>query len=103
MERGTFTHDTQARAWLAGFMALMHPVMNGHVYQNYPSRNFPDFRWAYWGEAFYSLLFVKQKYDPDNVFRFEQSITPYPDGDTITRATAPSRFSDPEITDEPWS
>lgn len=103
LEHGNLTHDAQASEWLAGFMERVRPHMTGNVYQNYPMRSFPDFRWAYWGEAFNSLLFVKQKYDPDNFFRFEQSITPYPDDPTITRATTPSRFSDPTIEYEPFS
>ena len=103
LEHGDLTHDAEARDWLAGFMEIVRPHMTGHVYQNYPRRSFPDFRWAYWGDAFDSLLFVKRKYDPDNMFRFEQSITPYPDDPTITRSTTPSRFTDASIEYEPWS
>ena len=54
-------------AWLEGFMALMKPFLNGHVYQNYPHRGFADFRRA-------RLTLVKAKYDPSNFFHFEQSI-----------------------------
>lgn len=66
----------QARelAWLDGFMALMQPHLNGHVYQNYPHRAMPDYRQAYWGEAYPRLMQVKSKYDPGNFFHFEQSI-----------------------------
>jgi hypothetical protein len=49
------------------------------------------------------LLFVKQKYDPDNLFHFEQSVSPYPDDPGITQATTPSRFNDPHINDQPYS
>lgn len=95
---GDFTHEKEARAWLEGFMALMQPHFNGHKYQNYPQRGFADYRWAYWGDAFNSLLFVKQKYDPTNVFHYEQSISPYPDEEpTLHRSTVPSMFSDPHI------
>ena len=46
----------------------------------------------YWGEAYNSLLFVKKKYDPNNVFNMPQGISPYPDDKTIQRATEPSKF-----------
>jgi FAD/FMN-containing dehydrogenase len=61
-------------AWLDGFMALMQPHLNGHVYQNYPHRALTNYREAYWGDAYQRLMEVKSKYDPDNFFRFEQSI-----------------------------
>jgi hypothetical protein len=59
-----FTHAHEARAWLRGFMDLLRPFGDGQKYQNYPVRDLPDFRWAYWGDAFNTLLFVKQRYDP---------------------------------------
>jgi hypothetical protein len=70
----------RAEEWLAGYLELVRPWMNGHVYQDYPSRDLAGYRWAYWGDAFPSLLAVKQKYDPDGFFDFEQSISPAPDG-----------------------
>jgi hypothetical protein len=72
-------------------------VWNGHVYQNYPERNSPNFRWAYWGEAYESLWFVKQKYDPQNFFHFEQSISPFPSDGDLTRPTAKSKFKEKKI------
>jgi hypothetical protein len=64
----------QAVDWLAGFWKLMQPHLNGHVYQNYPHRGLPDFQNAYWGSAYPRLTQVKAKYDPQNVFHFQQSI-----------------------------
>jgi FAD/FMN-containing dehydrogenase len=87
----------QMHQWVDGFQEIMDRYANGHSYQNYPRRNDPNYRWKYWGDAFNSLLFVKGKFDPDNVFRFEQGISPYPDDPAITRSDAPSQFSDPEI------
>ncbi len=102
-EQGDFTSEKQAKEWLEGFMDLMRPCLNGHVYQNYPVRDFPNFRWAYWGDAYNTLMFVKTKYDPNNFFHFEQSISPYPENDTtIRRSTQPSIFDDPKIAYEPY-
>jgi hypothetical protein len=60
----------------------METMWNGEIYQNYPSPEVPDYRKNYWGRAFPTLLKAKQKYDPQNFFRFEQMISPYPDGST---------------------
>ena len=88
----------QAQTWLDGYMDVLKPCFNGHHYQNYPVRNYPDFRWGYWKDAFPSLLFIKEKYDPNNFFHFEQSISPCPpDDSTITCSTAPSRYKDRHI------
>lgn len=65
-----------ALQWLDGYMKLVEPFANGHVYQNYPWRELRDFRFAYWGEAYGRLQRVKAAYDPGNFFRFEQSIEP---------------------------
>ncbi len=95
--------EKAASTFLGGFMKVMADKFDGHTYQNYPQRGTPDYRWMYWGDAFNSLLFVKQKYDPEGFFRFEQSITPYPKGGRIHRSTVPSMFHDPVIEYEPWS
>ena len=70
------TDKQQAVDWLNGFWQLMRPYLNGHVYQNYPHRGLADFQSAYWGSAYTRLMQVKIKYDPTNVFQFEQSIQP---------------------------
>jgi hypothetical protein len=72
------------------------------MYQNYPERDHPDFRWLYWGDNFNSLLFVKQKYDPHNFFHFQQSISAYPEEGEIHRSQVPSMFSEPQIVYEPY-
>jgi hypothetical protein len=91
----------QAEEWAAKYDALMVKYANGHRYQNYPFRNDKNYRWNYWGDAFLSLLFVKNKYDPDNFFNVEQGITPYPESSDVRQSTAPSMFSDPVIVYEP--
>ena len=64
----------QMEAWLDGFMALVKPFMNGHVYQNYPDASLRDYACAYWGPAYPRLQQVKAQYDPTNFFHFQQSV-----------------------------
>ncbi|MBD1911999.1 MULTISPECIES: FAD-binding oxidoreductase [unclassified Leptolyngbya] len=91
----------EAEEWLTGFNALLQKYSNGHKYQNYPNRNNINYRWNYWGDVFNSLLFVKTKYDPTNLFTNEQGLTPYPEGADIQRSEVPSQFSDTKIVYEP--
>jgi hypothetical protein len=84
--------EEQAQAWLDGLWELVGPLTNGHVYQDYPDSNYKDYRWQYWGDAFPTLLEVKQRYDPTGLFVYGQPITPYPDGPGVTRSTHPPLF-----------
>lgn len=90
-----------ADKWAADFNALMQNFSTRHKYQNYPNSANSDYRWNYWGDAFNSLLFVKNKYDSANFFNFEQGITPPPDDPKLTVSTSPSIWSDPVIVYEP--
>lgn len=65
-----------AQAFLDGWIAMMEPLYNGHVYQNYPRLGDPDYAFKYWGWAQSDLWDIKQKYDPDNVFTFAQAVVP---------------------------
>ena len=67
-----------SQAFLVGWMDLMEPLYNGHVYQNYPRLDDPNYAYKYWGDAQASLWDVKQKYDPGNVFTFAQAVAPVP-------------------------
>jgi hypothetical protein len=90
-ESGEPTSRGEAEAWLKGFMNLMQPYFNGHMYQNYPIRNFPGFGTAYWdAPTFLQLQKVKTEYDAGNFFRFEQSIPPAADAAKIRGISAPS-------------
>jgi FAD/FMN-containing dehydrogenase len=102
---GTIVPTTQDQAgrWLATVMKSAEPCMNGHVYQDYPERDLPNYRWAYWGDAFPSLLQVKQAYDPTSFFRYGQSISEYPDEPHIKRSNAPGRFANVTIEYEAYS
>jgi FAD/FMN-containing dehydrogenase len=61
--------------WIADFMAAMEPYVNG-AYTNVPNAGMADYETAYWGAGVDRLRSIKAKYDPDNVFSFEQSIRP---------------------------
>jgi FAD/FMN-containing dehydrogenase len=99
------TDDQRAAAeqFLADMVTALKPLQNGHVNQDYVRRDQPDYRWAYFGNAFETLLFVKRKYDPQDVFHFAQGISPYPPGYSGPRSTASSLFTDTSIAAEPWS
>ena len=66
------------QAYLGEFMALVEPLSNGESYQNYPRAAQTDYRRRYWGEQFGRLLAIKRKYDPHEVFRYGQSVSPEP-------------------------
>lgn len=85
-----------AMAWLDVVRDRFADLVTGHVYQNYPRRGLDDYQWRYWGENFETLLWVKRKYDPSNVFRFAQSVAPRTT--TSDRPAGRVRFSDPHIT-----
>ena len=55
---------------------LQVPFGNGHAYQNYIDKEQPNWLYAYYGENVERLRKVKAKYDPDNIWKFEQSIPP---------------------------
>jgi len=63
-----------AQKYLNEFMKLMEPYFNGRQYQNYPRRGTVDYPKVYWDKAYPTLTKVKQKYDPNNAFFFQQSI-----------------------------
>ncbi|WP_461673523.1 FAD-binding oxidoreductase [Priestia megaterium] len=54
---------------------LLKPYVKGS-YVNVPDQNIEKFGKAYYGSNFAKLREIKAKYDPDNLFRFPQSIPP---------------------------
>lgn len=62
------------RDWIAEFTAALSPYVDG-AYVNVPNAGMPEWEAAYWGAGVERLRSIKAKYDPHNVFRFEQSIT----------------------------
>jgi FAD/FMN-containing dehydrogenase len=63
-----------ARGWLARSWALVHPWASGGVYPNFPDPDLEDWAHAYYGSNYDRLVRVKARYDPDNFFRFHQSL-----------------------------
>jgi FAD/FMN-containing dehydrogenase len=63
--------------WIAEFAEALAPYVNG-AYVNVPNAGMADWETAYWGAGVDRLRAIKTKYDPTNVFSFEQSITPAP-------------------------
>jgi FAD/FMN-containing dehydrogenase len=63
-----------ARGWLSRSWSLVHPLGSGGVYPNFPDPELEDWGRAYHGDNLDRLRRVKATYDPENVFRFDQSI-----------------------------
>ncbi|OOM75994.1 FAD-binding oxidoreductase [Clostridium sp. BL-8] len=61
--------------WVEEFRQAMLPFTRG-VYVNTPDLSIRNWQNAYYYENFYRLTKVKAKYDPENVFKFPQSIPP---------------------------
>jgi FAD/FMN-containing dehydrogenase len=59
--------------WIAEFTAALQPYIDG-AYVNVPNAGVANWENDYWGSNVDRLRGIKAKYDPDNVFSFEQSI-----------------------------
>jgi FAD/FMN-containing dehydrogenase len=62
-------HDWATRSW-----ASVHPWGSGQVFPNFPDPDLENWAAAYYGSNYQRLLGIKVRYDPDNVFRFHQSL-----------------------------
>jgi len=65
---------TAAHQWVTRSWESVHPWGNGHVFPNFPDLDLKDWGHAYYGSNFERLLDVKARYDPDNLFTFQQSV-----------------------------
>jgi FAD/FMN-containing dehydrogenase len=63
-------------AWRDASWRTVHPWGTGGVYPNFPDPDLDDGETAYHGSNLTRLRQVKRRYDPDNWFRFHQSLTP---------------------------
>jgi FAD/FMN-containing dehydrogenase len=65
---------SEGRGWLAHFARSAAPYVDGSAYQNYIDPTLTDWQQAYYGSNLGRLVAVKERYDPDDVFHFAQSI-----------------------------
>ena len=64
------------RRWLAEAWETTHPYGTGGAYVNFPDPELEDAQRAYHRENLERLERVKAAYDPEDVFRFPQSVSP---------------------------
>jgi FAD/FMN-containing dehydrogenase len=72
------THKDKSIEWLDKLGTIASAMGSGRRYQNYPRRGTPNFLEAYFGQNLERLKEIKAKFDPNNIFWFEQSIGPKP-------------------------
>jgi hypothetical protein len=63
-------------AWVSGFWQALQPDVMPFSYQNFADPELKDWPQAYYGSNLARLQLVKAAVDPDDVFRFPQSIAP---------------------------
>jgi FAD/FMN-containing dehydrogenase len=61
--------------WIRETKTAMRPFVSGSAYVNYCDRDLNNWQTAYYGKNWQRLVTIKKKYDPDNLFNFEQSIS----------------------------
>jgi FAD/FMN-containing dehydrogenase len=66
--------QTGSPDWVERAYAITHPHGTGGAYVNFPDPHLEDGLAAYHGQNLARLRELKARYDPDNVFRFPQSL-----------------------------
>lgn len=61
--------------WVAGVLKYVNPLTNGS-YVNFPYAELQNYGYEYYGKNYIRLRGVKEIYDPNNIFHFQQSIRP---------------------------
>ncbi|MGL5435135.1 MAG: BBE domain-containing protein [Lachnospiraceae bacterium] len=65
--------ESASLAWIASRFSILKTLTHGS-YINFPYLETPNYMNAYYGKNAGRLTEIKQHYDPDNIFRFPQSI-----------------------------
>ena len=77
-ELQTYWHQpSQTDKMVTAFDEVQQLFYNNGIksqYRNYPDINLKDWEHAYYGKNYLRLQEVKRKYDPSNIFRYEQSV-----------------------------
>jgi FAD/FMN-containing dehydrogenase len=60
--------------WIDSVHDALAPYVSREAVQSYADPGLPDWANAYYGSNLRRLVAVKRAYDPDNVFRYPQSI-----------------------------
>ena len=69
--------DTEKNVrWIRDFWGAVEPLMTGRVYVNFLSQEGEERVKAAYGENYDRLVSLKNKYDPTNLFHFNQNIRP---------------------------
>ena len=63
------------KAWVAEVFQYVKPLTNGS-YVNFPYAELKNYGYEYYGENYPQLKVIKRNYDPNNIFKFPQSIKP---------------------------
>ncbi len=66
--------QSAALSWIDGFYSAMRPYVSQYAYQNYIDPQLASWKTAYYGSNYDRLVDVKKQVDPDDLFRFRQSI-----------------------------
>jgi hypothetical protein len=61
--------------WVAEVFQYVKPLTYGS-YVNFPYAELENYGYAYYGKNYHNLRKIKKTYDPDNIFKFQQSIRP---------------------------
>jgi FAD/FMN-containing dehydrogenase len=62
--------------WLKSFYGSLHPYASGQAYVNYQDPDLTNWQAAYYATNYTRLTTVKTAYDPNQLFKFPQSIPP---------------------------
>ena len=70
--------QSTALSWISSFYRAMSPYVSQYAYQNYIDPDLAGWKDAYYGANYGRLVDVKKRVDPDDLFRFRQSIPVHP-------------------------